>query len=162
MAAGFRPIRMYGEPTDLPAPDWAWVEQRLTEAPLYWIVTVSAGWPHPRPVWGVWHDEALFLSVGSQVLRRSIATDSRVTVHLESATEVVVVEGRAVDEDAVTADAAVSALVRYDEKYEYSYDVNQYGPLLGVAPATILAWTAAGYGGRDGFRSAGGWTFADE
>jgi hypothetical protein len=156
MAARARPIRLYGELGGLPAPEWAWVEQRLAVAPLYWVVAATTQWPHPRPVWGVWHDARLCLSVGSPVLRRSIEEDSRVTVHLESATDVVVVEGRAVQDHDVA-----SAVARYDEKYDYAYDVARYGPLLGIAPTTVLAWTAAGLAGRDGFRSAGAWTFPD-
>jgi hypothetical protein len=145
---------MYGEQGDLPAPEWAWVERRLIDAPLYWVVAASAGWPHPRPVWGVWHRGWLCLSLGSPGLRRSIDADGRVTVHLESATEVVIVEACAGQTDAVD-----SAVAQYDEKYHYSYDVSKYGSLLGIAPVKVLAWTAAGVAGRDGFRSAGAWTF---
>lgn len=156
MAVQARPIRMYGELGDLPAPEWASVEQSLVVAPLYWVAAATAGWPHPRPVWGVWHHTLLCLSIGSPVLRRCIEDDARVTVHLESATDVVVVEGRAMQHHDVTA-----AVARYDEKYDYAYDVARYGPLLGVAPTKVLAWTAAGVAGRDGFRSAGAWVFPD-
>ena len=145
---------MYGELGDLPAPDWSLVEQRLEQAHLYWVVAVSSEWPHPRPVWGVWHQGLLCLSIGSPVIRRSMAVDGRVTVHLESATEVVVLEGT-VAQDADTS----AAVVRYDAKYDYAYDVARYGSLVGIAPTKVLAWTAAGVAGRDGFRSAGSWTF---
>ena len=146
-------MTMYGQLTDLPLLEWAWVEQRLLAAPLYWVVAVSTGWPHPRPVWGVWHASLLCLSVGSPVLRSSIDADGRVSVHLESATDVVVVEGRA-----VPSEDLASAVASYDKKYDYAYDVARYGPLLSVAPTRILAWTTAGDAGRDGFRSAGAWS----
>lgn len=154
MSPRFRPIMMYGEQSDLPAPDWAWVDQRLAAAPLYWVIAATTGWPHPRPVWGVWDGVLLCVSLGSPGLRRSMEADARVTVHLDSATEVVILEGRAVQTDAVT-----SAVAAYDEKYDYAYDVARYGPFTAIAPVKVLAWTAVGPAGRDGFASAGAWTF---
>ena len=150
-----RPISMYGQVQDLPVLEWAWAEERLVAAPLYWVVAASNGWPHPRPVWGVWHRSLLHLSVGSPVLIRSLDADGRVSVHLESATDVVVVEGRA-----VPSEDEASAIASYDAKYEYTYDVARYGPLVGVAPIRVLAWSAGGYAGRQGFASAGAWEFA--
>jgi hypothetical protein len=148
---------MYGEPSDLPSPEWAWVATLLAAAHLYWVVAPTADWPHPRPVWGVWLDDRLYLSLGSPHLRRDLASDGRVTVHLESGTDVVIVEGRVAE-----SDVAESALARYDEKYDYAYDVERYGALLAVAPVKVLAWTAAGIAGRDGFTSAAAWTFAED
>ncbi len=145
---------MYGDVQDLPALEWTNVEERLATAPLYWVVAASAGWPHPRPVWGVWHRSQLHLSLGSPALRRSIDADGRVSVHLESATDVVVVEGHA-----VPSEDAASAVASYDAKYEYAYDVERYGLLVSVAPLRVLAWTAGGYAGRQGFLSAGAWDF---
>lgn len=154
MSPPFRPIRMYGEQSDLPALEWDWADQRLAQAPLYWVIGATAGWPHPRPVWGVWDGALLCVSLGSPGLRRSLEADPRVTVHLESATEVVILEGRTVSTDAVT-----SAVARYDVKYDYSYDLAQYGPFTAIEPVKVLAWTAAGPAGRNGFSSAGAWTF---
>jgi hypothetical protein len=155
MRAQARQLTMYGQPSDLAPLGWDWVDERLAAAPLYWVVASSTGWPHPRPVWGVWHRELLCLSIGSPTLRRSVEVDDRVTVHLESGTDVVVVEGRRVQSDAVEP-----AVAHYDEKYDYSYDVAQYGSLLAVAPHKVMAWTAAGVAGRDGFRTGGTWSFS--
>jgi hypothetical protein len=154
MPAQAKAITMYGLPTDLEAMEWERVVARLTSAPLYWVVAATAEWPHPRPVWGVWHRDLLCVSLGSPVLRRSLDADGRVTVHLESATDVVIVEGSAV----LTGDVD-SAVADYNAKYDYSYDVSQYGKLMGVAPRKVLAWTAAGAAGRNGFRAGGTWTF---
>ena len=150
-----RPISMYGQVQDLPVLEWAWAEERLVAAPLYWVVAASNGWPHPRPVWGVWHRSLLHVSLGSPVLIRSLDADGRVSVHLESATDVVVVEGHA-----VPSDDEASAIASYDAKYEYTYAVARYGPLVSVAPIRVLAWSAGGYAGRQGFVSAGAWEFA--
>jgi len=145
---------MYGTLSEVPALEWAHVERRLAEAPLYWVVAPSTGWAHPRPVWGIWDGQLLCVSLGSPSLRRDFARDDRATVHLESGTDVVILEGRVVD-----ADAVVPAVARYDDKYSYAYDVAAYGALLAVQPVKIVAWTAAGPAGREGFTAGGTWTF---
>ena len=96
----------------------------------------------------------MYLSIGTPLTARLLAEDPVVTVHLESGTDVVIVEGAAagsVDDPAVLAD--------YDRKYDWSYDLAEYGALTCVAPETILAWRAAGFAGRDGFQQVGRWTF---
>jgi hypothetical protein len=154
MPRNVRALRMYGQGTDLPLLDWQWVEERLVTAPLYWVVAASDGWPHARPVWGVWHDSTLCVSVGSPELRRTLAEDGRVTVHLESGTEVVVVEGWA-----VSSHAESTAVEMYNAKYDYNYDVSLYGPLTRIEPRQALAWTTAGVAGREGFRMGSAWSF---
>ena len=47
------------------APPWDTVERLLTDAQLYWIVTVRAdGRPHAVPLVGVWHDGAFAFCTG--------------------------------------------------------------------------------------------------
>ena len=47
------------------APPWDSVERLLTDAQLYWIVTVRAdGRPHAVPLVGVWHDGAFAFCTG--------------------------------------------------------------------------------------------------
>ena len=87
------------------------------------------------------------------VLNRQLAQDPRVTVHLGSGTDVVIVEGTVVERTAEAVDD-------YEAKYDWSYDVGEYGPLTVVAPATVLAWRSAGWAGRDGFQQTGRWGFA--
>jgi hypothetical protein len=106
-------------------------------------------------VWGVWSGGSLHLSIGSPVVRRQLADDDRLTVHLDSGVDVVVLEGSADTER--STDAAV--LERYRTKYDSSYDVAEYGQLTVVQPTTVLAWRAAGWAGRDGFRQSGKWRF---
>ena len=52
-------------------------------------------------------------------------------------------------------------LTAYDAKYDWSYDVEQYGLFTRVEPDFVMAWRAAGPAGRDGFRQAGRWRFPD-
>jgi hypothetical protein len=104
----------------------------------------------------VWRASQLYLSVGSPGIRRAIARDPEVTVHLGSATDVVILEGRAVgpceDEQVIAT---------YDLKYDWSYQFDEYGPLTTIAPSVVLAWQVAGWAGRDGFRRSGRWEFTE-
>jgi hypothetical protein len=152
------PVRMYGRRADLAPLDWSWVEQQLVAAGTYWVVTRSPGHPHPRPVWGVWLADELLLSIGSVILGRELAADHRVTVHLDSGTDVVVVEGRAAG--VVTVPNAVDAFLEvYNPKYEWNYTIEEYGPPMRIVPTTVVAWRSAGWAGREGFQQAGKWSF---
>jgi general stress protein 26 len=56
----------YGNPSAT-TPPWADIERRLSDAGLYWIVTVRAdGRPHAVPLVGVWHDGAFAFCTGGQ------------------------------------------------------------------------------------------------
>ncbi len=147
-----RDLALYGVVSDHPQLRWDWVDQQLEEAATYWVVAPTAGHPHPRPVWGVWVDESLHLSVGSPGLRRYLIDGAPVTVHLDSGTDVVIVEGQV---RVVSTGAGV--LAAYDRKYDWTYDLDAYGPLMVVLPARVLAWRSAGRAGRDGFASTGCW-----
>ncbi len=150
-------LAMFGSHPELPPIAWREVEERLERAETYWVATGAGRDPHPRPVWGVWVDGALLLSLGSPVLRRGVAEEPRVAVHLDSGTDVVVVDGSAAaDGSAATVDAFLGA---YDAKYDWSYDVGVYGPPTRVDPVQVLAWRAVGPAGRDGFGAAAKWTF---
>lgn len=148
-------LRLYGEVADAAPLDWAWVEDQLDAAGTYWIVPRGEGHPHPRPVWGVWADGALHLSIGSVVVGRLLADDPTATVHLDSGTDVVILEVRA---DGVSGTAPDDPVIgAYDAKYDWHYTIDEYGPLTRLRPATVLAWRSAGWAGRDGFRQVGRW-----
>jgi hypothetical protein len=147
------PLRFYGEPADQPRLEWSWVDRQLTESGTYWLnVATPSTHPHPRPVWGVWHDDRLHLSLGSRVLGRAAQPDTLVSVHLDSGTDVVILEGTVTGP---TIDTHL--IVAYNAKYDYSYDVNGLGPLTTITPDTAMAWRSAGWAGRDGFQHVGRW-----
>jgi hypothetical protein len=102
-------------------------------------------------VWGIWTDEVLHLSIGSPKLMAA-QTGSPIAVHLDSGTDVVIVEGsvesKTVDPDLIAA---------YDAKYTWNYDVSTFGPLTSIRPHVVLAWRSAGWAGRDGFTATGRW-----
>jgi general stress protein 26 len=72
---------LYGD-ASATAPDWSDIDRRLTDAPLYWIVTVrSNGRPHAVPLCGVWHDCAFFFCTGdAEQKMRNLEHDPHVTV----------------------------------------------------------------------------------
>ena len=151
MAATFEPLRMYGGVSDATPLDWGWADERLAAAGLYWVSVPTIAAPHPRPVWGLWTGERLHLSIGTPTFRRAVP-GSPITVHLESAAEVVIVEG------VIGGTADDAALVAaYDAKYPY--DLEQHGPFVTVDVARVLAWRTAGRFGRGGFVATGSWRF---
>jgi hypothetical protein len=146
---------MYGQPSDQPPLEWDWVDRQLTESGTYWVIARTAGHPHPRPVWGVWQENQLHLSIGGPTIARAVAVDPRVTVHLGSGTDVVIVEGLITPANS-TAPALLDA---YNRKYEWDYLVAKYGDFTRVLPSTVIAWRTSGWAGRDGFDKTGRWDF---
>jgi hypothetical protein len=145
---------MYGQPAEVGGLPWSWVDAQLGEAPAYWVVTPADRPPRPRPVWGVWLDTKLHLSIGSPALSAGLGEAVPVTVHLGSVTDVVIVEGWCVgpvDDQRI--------LGPYDDKYDWSYEVDRYGPLTTIAPVKVMAWRSAGWAGREGFQQTGRWRF---
>ena len=74
---------------------WDEVADRLAPARSYWLVTISpSGAPHAVPVWGAVVDGALHCYTSQDTVKaRHLTRDPRVTIHLESAEHVVVVDG---------------------------------------------------------------------
>lgn len=151
---GAEPLRLFGTVSDRPLLEWDWVDRRLTEAGTYWVTArPSSGHPHPRPVWGVWSERALILSIGSPVLAGALRRDPRITVHLDSGTDVVIVEGTA----QVMSEPDLKLMEAYNAKYEWTYSYDEYGPLTRVDSTVVMSWRSAGWAGRDGFESVGRW-----
>jgi Pyridoxamine 5'-phosphate oxidase len=131
--------RMFGtylEPSLLP---WEWAEERLAAARNYWICTTRPGGrPHARPVWAVWLDGRLLFSTGS-LAAGNLAANPEITVHLESGSEVVILEG-------VAEPVAEDELVRrvcdaYNAKYRWDLDpAGLPGPFLAVRPRVAFGW----------------------
>jgi general stress protein 26 len=71
----------YGDATAT-APQWAEVERLLTDAQLYWIISVRAdGRPHAVPLVGVWWDGAFVFCTGAQEQKmRNIGAHPHVAV----------------------------------------------------------------------------------
>jgi hypothetical protein len=149
------PLTFYGAPTDRPQLEWSWVQQALETAGTYWVIASGQRAPHPRPVWGVWINSTLALSLGSPTLSRRLEVAPAVTVHLDSGTDVVIIEGQVAE-----LSGASEIVAAYQAKYDWHYDLEQYGPFKVVSPTIVRAWRSSGWAGRDGFQTAGRWRFA--
>ncbi|MEA2583777.1 MAG: hypothetical protein QOF33_1862 [Thermomicrobiales bacterium] len=101
---------------------WSHATERLERAKNYWVGTASAdGRPHAVPVWAIWLGGALYFGVGPRSTR-NIEANPRVTVHLESGDDVVIVEGDVepfTDPDGAIFPRFAEAMVA---KYDYRPD----------------------------------------
>lgn len=135
---------------------WTEVEARLAEARNYWVASVRRdGRPHTRPVWGMWFEDRLVLSIGGGYwMERNLAAHPDVSVHLEEAEGLVaIVEGTAHAVDDIAWKQR--AIDGYNEKYSWfkglNYTVETDGTIE-VRPARVYAWKnggeTIGYGTR--------------
>jgi len=88
------PAQYQGKKRDTFLP-WSHAEERLARSRSYWICTSRPdGRPHAAPVWGFWHEGALYFGTHQDTRKaRNIARNPRVSVHLESGDDVVILEG---------------------------------------------------------------------
>ncbi|WP_460810132.1 pyridoxamine 5'-phosphate oxidase family protein [Microlunatus endophyticus] len=129
-----------GEETPL---DWAPVNERLEQSRHFWFSTADGGGrPHARPIWGAWIDNTLYADGGIQVTRwgRDLLANPHTQVHLESATEVVIVDGVFSTDNDLTPEAFDRVRASYQRRYE-SYQPESADGLFMVKPQHVLAWT---------------------
>lgn len=74
---------------------WLEIADRLAGARLYWLHTTGrTGVPNASPVWGAVVEGVLYHYTESRTVKaRNLANDRRVIVHLESASDVLIVHG---------------------------------------------------------------------
>ncbi len=128
---------------------WSFVSEHMAKALHYWIATVGPhSHPHATPVWGMWLDDTFYFDGSPETRRgRNMAANPNVAVHLESASEVVILHGwveqlRGVDHRPLTLRLAPL----YAEKYaaqNYHPDPKQWdgGGLYVLHPRSVLAWS---------------------
>ena len=127
---------------------WSHLEQKLTDAVNYWLCTVHPdGRPHAIPKWAVLVDGKIYFD-GSPETRhaKNIAENPQVTLHLESGSDVVIVEGEAVELQQPTCELGAKIARAYTKKYAelgYSPEPNQWdnGGLFKITLRKALAWT---------------------
>jgi len=134
----------YGLPTtdeDLIA--WADVERRLEAATEFWMATTRPGGrPHVIPRWGVWLDGRFWYDGSPQTRHvRNLAANPACTMHLESGTEVVIIDGESSPSEPVTGELGI----RLSERFVAKYGGQGYTP----GPD---AWAGDGAGGLCMFR----------
>ena len=135
----------YGLPKDKKGLlSWSHVSERIAKAMHYWICTVSPnGHPHATPVDGLWLDDALYFGGSPQTKwHRNLAANPALSVHLESASDVVILRGqvRGLTAPARSLTAALSKAST--EKYGYAPDPETYetGGVYVFRPNVVLAW----------------------
>jgi nitroimidazol reductase NimA-like FMN-containing flavoprotein (pyridoxamine 5'-phosphate oxidase superfamily) len=146
------------------APAWADIDRLLTNAQLYWIMTVRVdGRPHAVPLVGVWHDGAFAFCTGVEEQKsRNLEANPQVAVTTGgmgangwASGRDVVVEGTAIrvtDADALQT-LADAWFAKYGEDWKYEVrgaefvELSDSGGSTGggarvyrVAPAKVLAF----------------------
>lgn len=133
----------YEQPdADVPLLEWAEVSGRIAASENYWIATTRAdGSPHVTPIWGAWVDGALYFD-GSPRTQwgRNLAANPSIAIHLESGTEVVILEGRA--EDLTTGtELADRITATWNTKYGLLAPDPTGSGILRLRPGRVRAWT---------------------
>jgi hypothetical protein len=138
---------------------WDAIEQRLVDAPNYWIATVTAaGTPHTRPIDGVWVSGALCFG-GSPDTRwvSNLAVNPAISVHLASGEDVVILDGRAElvtdPDDPLATPSATASKAKYPQYYPGD-DLPPFRPFWVLRPTTAYAWSLEGFP-----KQATRWTF---
>jgi general stress protein 26 len=137
---------------------WKWVDARMREARSYWITTRTSGYPSSRPVWGIWQSPILLFSTGS-LIASNIRRDPRVQINLESADELIIVEGIA--QALMDQEMAQVWSDTYNEKYNWDMPA-RVDDVYRVSPERVLAWIcdSTGLDHGSGFsNSATEWKF---
>lgn len=122
---------------------WPEVQTRLEQAKHFWFSTADAdGAPHARPIWAAWVDQTLYADgdVRSTRWGRDLLANPRIQVHLESATEVVIVDGRFSMTNDLTPEAFGRVQASYLARYE-SYQPESADGLFMIKPRQVLAWS---------------------
>lgn len=121
---------------------WLHVQGRLEGAENYWLITAApTGRPHATPVWGVWVDNSLIMD-GSPITRwgRNIAANRQVTIHLESGTDVVIVDGT-VEDVVIERDLAERIVSDWNRKYGRLVPDPAGSGVFRFHPRSARAWT---------------------
>lgn len=124
--------------------DWSTVSRRLEESKHFWFSTADAsGAPHARPIWGAWVDNTLYADGGVEVTRwgRDLLANPRTQVHLESATDVVVIDGVFSPDNDLTPESFGRVQASYLSRY-HDYQPHSADGLFMVKPRTVLAWSS--------------------
>lgn len=122
---------------------WSWALERLIRSHDYWLATVTPeGVPHLMPVWGVWHQDALwFSSANGSRKARNISARSHCSVSTDNPIEPVVVHGRA--RRVTDADELSVMLAAENAKYGTSYGLEMVDPQVNSVFALQPEWAFA-------------------
>jgi Pyridoxamine 5'-phosphate oxidase len=122
---------------------WSWALERLIRSHDYWLATATPeGAPHLMPVWGVWHEDALwFSSANGSRKARNISAQPRCSLSTDNPVEPVVVHGRA--RRVTSADELSVMLAAENAKYGTSYGPDMVDPAVNSVFALQPEWAFA-------------------
>lgn len=148
----------YGDsPGKRDIPTWTDVRQRLEDSENYWLATTRLdGRPHVVPIGGVWFDGRLYLTMSPETVSfRNLAANPSAALHLENASEAVILHGRI--ERPPPGDVPSDVVKRYGAKYGGRWDPADPGmPFIVVTPTRAMTWSSQDIRGT-GVR----WRFAE-
>ncbi|MFN8530276.1 MAG: pyridoxamine 5'-phosphate oxidase family protein [Anaerolineae bacterium] len=134
--------------------EWSWADEQLKQSKNYWICSTRPdGRPHAAPVWGAWHDGALYFGSDRQAVKaRNLAANPQVVMHLESGDDVVIVEGTVreykfgseLGEQALLETLAADLTRKYPA-FPQTPDEMRKNMLLVLKPSSALAWLEKSY-----------------
>ncbi len=127
---------------------WDWVATQLAESKHYWLCSVRpSGNPHVVPRWAVFIDEKIYYD-GSPETRhnRNVALNPHISVHLESGTEAVILEGISGPAGKPSPELGKKLSEAYKKKYKelgYAPEPNSWdeGGLFVFIPRQCIAWS---------------------
>ena len=126
---------------------WDWVATQLTNSKHYWLCSVRPdGRPHVVPRWCVYVDEKIYYD-GSLETRhaRNIESNSNVSLHLESGSEVIILEGTAAPAGKPSPEFGKRLSQAYKKYKELGYapkpDSWDAGGLFVFTPRQCIAWS---------------------
>ncbi len=119
---------------------WAWVARKMNGCRTFWLATVydKPARPHVMPVWGVWLEDAFFVSTGRKSRKgQNLAANPACTVTNDDGKEAVIVEGLASE----TRDDSVLERVAAAYKKKYKMDPRSMGePIFKVTPIRVFGF----------------------
>lgn len=118
--------------------EWRWVVEQLEAAKNYWVATVNPkNHPHAVPTWGAWIDNRLYFGGGPNTRHmRNLEKNPHVAIHLESASEVVIVEGVV----ELVTEPTPELVKHLGDVYEVKYNMREE-PVAMAVPKRAFAWT---------------------
>jgi nitroimidazol reductase NimA-like FMN-containing flavoprotein (pyridoxamine 5'-phosphate oxidase superfamily) len=126
---------------------WDWVAAQLTESKHYWLCSVRPdGRPHVVPRWCVYLDGKIYYDGSSETIHvRNIEANPNVSLHLESGSQAIILEGTAAPAGKPAPELAKRLSQAYKKYKElgYSPKPNSWdnGGLFVFTPRQCLAWS---------------------
>jgi len=116
---------------------------RLDAAELYWVVTTRRdGRPHAVPIGGVWFDDQLWLNTSPEtILSRTLTRQNQALVHLESGSEVLIVEVRATRVPTSELPQEVVSLTQTKSGDGWDPDPEPPWAWFSLSPVTAMTWS---------------------